>query len=59
MGNHVTVKAAGGSWNAEQYAISASGSNDSGLGLIVSATKERRGEYKFKNATGKTQQLNN
>ena len=59
MGNHVTVKAAGGSWNAEQYAISASGSNDSGLGLIVSATKERRGEYKFKNANGKSQMLKN
>lgn len=59
MGNHVTVKAAGGSWNAEQYAISASGSNDSGLGLIVSATKERRGEYKFKNANGKSQLLKN
>ena len=59
IGNHVTVKAAGGSWNAEQYAISASGSNDSGLGLIVSATKERRGEYKFKNANGKSQLLKN
>ena len=59
MGNHVTVKAAGGSWNAEQYAISASGSNDSGLGLIVSATKERRGEYKFKNANGKSQMMKN
>lgn len=58
-GNHVTVKAAGGSWNAEQYAISASGSTDSGLGLIVSATKERRGEYKFKNANGKSQLLKN
>lgn len=57
--NHVTVKAAGGSWNAEQYAISASGSTDSGLGLIVSATKERRGEYKFKNANGKSQLLKN
>lgn len=59
IGNHVTVKAAGGSWNAEQYAISASGSNDSGLGLIVSATKERRGEYKFKNANGKSQMMKN
>ena len=59
IGNHITVKAAGGSWNAEQYAISASGSNDSGLGLIVSATKERRGEYKFKNANGKSQLLKN
>ena len=59
IGNHVTVKAAGGSFNAEQYAISASGSNDSGLGLIVSATKERRGEYKFKNANGKSQLLKN
>lgn len=59
IGNHVTVKAAGGSWNAEQYAISASGSTDSGLGLIVSATKERRGEYKFKNANGKSQLLKN
>lgn len=59
VGNHVTVKAAGGSWNAEQYAISASGSTDSGLGLIVSATKERRGEYKFKNANGKSQLLKN
>lgn len=59
IGNHVTVKAAGASWNAEQYAISASGSNDSGLGLIVSATKERRGEYKFKNANGKSQMLKN
>lgn len=59
IGNHVTVKAAGGSWNAEQYAISASGSTDSGLGLFVSATKERRGEYKFKNANGKSQLLKN
>lgn len=59
IGNHVTVKAAGGSWNAEQYAISASGSTDSGLGLIVSATKECRGEYKFKNANGKSQLLKN
>lgn len=59
IGNHVTVKAAGGSWNADQYAISASGSTDSGLGLIVSATKERRGEYKFKNANGKSQLLKN
>lgn len=59
IGNHVTVKAAGGSWNAEQYAISASGSTGSGLGLIVSATKERRGEYKFKNANGKSQLLKN
>ena len=59
IGNHVTVKAAGGSWNAEQYAISASGSNDSGLGLFVSATKERRGEYKFKNANGKSQMMKN
>lgn len=59
IGNHVTVKAAGGNWNAEQYAISASGSTDSGLGLIVSATKERRGEYKFKNANGKSQLLKN
>ena len=59
IGNHVTVKAAGGSWNAEQYAISASGSTDSGLGLIVSATKERRGEYKFKNANGKSQLMKN
>lgn len=59
IGNHVTVKAAGGSWNAEQYAISASGSTDSGLGLIVSATKERRGEYKFKSANGKSQLLKN
>lgn len=59
IGNHVTVKAAGGSWNAEQYAISASGSTDSCLGLIVSATKERRGEYKFKNANGKSQLLKN
>lgn len=59
IGNHVTVKAAGGSWNAEQYAISASGSTDSGIGLIVSATKERRGEYKFKNANGKSQLLKN
>lgn len=59
IGNHVTIKAAGGNWNAEQYAISASGSTDSGLGLIVSATKERRGEYKFKNANGKSQLLKN
>lgn len=59
IGNNVTVKAAGGNWNAEQYAISASGSTDSGLGLIVSATKERRGEYKFKNANGKSQLLKN
>lgn len=59
IGNHVTVRAAGGSWNAEQYAISASGSNDNGLGLIVSATKERRGEYKFKNINGKSQLLKN
>ena len=54
-GNHVTVKAVGGSWNTEQYGLTATGSNDKGLGVVVSANKEHRGNYHYKASAGSNQ----
>lgn len=58
-GNHVTVKAVGGSWNTEQYGLTATGNNDKGLGVVVSANKEHRGNYHYKAADGSNQTLQN
>lgn len=58
-GNHVTVKAVGGSWNTEQYGLTATGSNDKGLGVVVSTNKEHRGNYHYKAADGSNQTLKN
>ena len=56
----VTAKVAGGSWGTEQYGVAASGSNEDGLGLFVTANKNRRGNYSYKNrATGDVRELNN
>jgi len=60
MENQVTVKVAGGSWGTEQYGVSASGSNENGVGLFVTANKDRRGNYSYKNrATGEVSKLAN
>ena len=59
VGDKVTVKAATGSWNTEQYGVTASGSND-GVGIFVSANKEKRGNYSYKNnKTGTVTEMNN
>ena len=56
----VTAKVAGGSWGTEQYGISASGSNENGVGLFVTANKNRRSNYSYKNrATGDVSELAN
>lgn len=57
--NKVTVRAVGGSWNTEQYGISAGGSNEHGLGIFVSANKERRGDYDYEGAGGEKNTLKN
>lgn len=59
IGNHVNVKAAGGSFNAEQYSITASGSTDNGLSVLIAANKDRRGDYKYKDKNGDVQTLDN
>lgn len=59
LGSHVTVRAAGGSWNSEQYGITASGSSETGLGLFIAANKERRGDYKYKNKNGDDKTMKN
>ena len=59
IGDKVTVKAATGSWGTEQYGVSASGNND-GVGIFVSANKEKRGNYSYKNnKTGAITEMNN
>ena len=50
IGDKVTAKAATGSWHTEQYGVTASGNKD-GLGIFVSANKERRGNYSYKDYT--------
>ena len=49
VGNKVTLRAAGGSWGTEQYGLTASGSNENGLGIFIAASKERRGNFDYKN----------
>lgn len=57
--NKGTVKVAAGSWNTEQYSVTYGGS-ENGLGLFVSANKDRRGNYSYKdNKTGDVQELAN
>ena len=56
----VTAKVAGGSWGTEQYGVSASGSKENGVGLFVTANKNRRGNYSYKNrATGDVSEIAN
>lgn len=59
IGDKVTVKAATGSWDTEQYGVTASGNND-GVGIFVSANKEKRGNYSYKNnKNGAITEMNN
>ena len=51
-GNQVTLRAVGGSWGTEQYGLTASGSNENGLGVLIAANKERRGNFDYKNDFG-------
>lgn len=59
LGNHVTAKVVGGSFNNEQYNITATGGNDRGLGIMIAANKDHRGDFKYKNGNGKTVKLDN
>ena len=59
LGSQVTLKAATGSWGAEEYGLTASGSNDKGLGVFVAANKERRGNFDYKNQYGRVVELKN
>ena len=57
--NKGTVKVAAGSWNTEQYSVNYGGS-ENGLGLFVSANKDRRGNYSYKdNLSGDVKELAN
>ena len=57
--NKGTVKVATGSWNTEQYSVTYGGS-ENGLGLFVSANKDRRGDYSYKdNLSGDVKKLVN
>ena len=59
LGSQVTLKAAGGSWGTEQYGLTASGSNDKGLGVFIAANKERRGNFDYKNQHGDVVEMKN
>ena len=59
LGSQVTLRAAGGSWGAEQYGLTASGSNDKGLGVFIAANKERRGNFDYKNQNGDVVEMKN
>jgi len=59
LGSQVTLKVAGGSWGAEQYGLTASGSNDKGLGVFIAANKERRGNFDYKNQYGNVVEMKN
>ena len=59
VGNKVTLRAVGGSWGTEQYGLTASGSNENGLGLFVAASKERRGNFDYKNDSGDVVEMKN
>lgn len=59
LGSKVTLKAVGGSWGTEQYGLTASGSNESGLGVFIAATKERRGNFDYKNQHGDVVEMKN
>lgn len=55
----VTVRAAAGSWNTEQYGITAGGATKNGLGIFVSASKDRRGNYSYKDIDGDVKKMPN
>lgn len=57
--SHVTVRAASGSWNTEQYGITAGGATENGLGIFVSASKDRRGNYSYKDIDGDVKTMPN
>lgn len=57
--SHVTVRAAAGSWNTEQYGITAGGATENGLGIFVSASKDRRGNYSYKDIDGDVKTMPN
>lgn len=57
--SHVTVRAASGSWNTEQYGITAGGATKNGLGIFVSASKDRRGNYSYKDIDGNVKKMPN
>ena len=59
LGSQVTLKAVGGSWGTEQYGLTASGSNDKGLGVFIAANKERRGNFDYKNQNGDVVEMKN
>ena len=59
LGSQVTLKAVGGSWGTEQYGLTASGSNESGLGVFIAANKERRGNFDYKNQHGDVVEMKN
>ena len=59
VGNKVTLRAVGGSWGTEQYGLTASGTNESGLGVFVAASKERRGNFDYKNQHGGVVEMKN
>ena len=59
LDSHVTLRAATGSWNTEQYGISAGGATENGLGIFVSASKDRRGNYGYKDIDGDVKKMPN
>ena len=59
VGNKITLRAVGGSWGTEEYGLTASGSNENGLGVFIAASKERRGNFDYKNQHGDVVELKN
>lgn len=59
LDSHVTLRAATGSWNTEQYGITAGGVTKGGLGVFVSASKDRRGNYSYKDIDGDVKKMTN
>ncbi len=59
LDSHVTLRAATGSWNTEQYGITAGGATKGGLGVFVSASKDRRGNYSYKGIDGDVKKMPN
>lgn len=59
LDSHVTLRAATGSWNTEQYGITAGGATKGGLGVFVSASKDRRGNYSYKDIAGDVKKMPN
>ena len=59
LDSHVTLRAATGSWNTEQYGISAGGATENGLVIFVSASKDRRGNYRYKDIDGDVKKMPN